>query len=228
MPEAKATEREILSLLKDVLINTGCPEKAILQECIISDKAGKSIRPDIVVADIRTGHPIAVFEIKAKEQSAQAAFIDARRAMTNFIDRCPCYVVTAINGSEYAVASVFGKDAEFPIWIPLSDKEQFKMLFGDYRDAVVYANKVATANTKVLKKHSAEIGKIVFSISIVTFLLVFLPLECCGIKPSMGFYNLATLLIACTAGTYGLSVHLKLGGLDLSVQPASDRCKQDQ
>ena len=222
MSRAKATECEISAMLKDALINAGCPEKAILQERMILDKNGNRIYPDIVVADIRTGQPIAVFEIKEDERSEQVAFIDARRAMAHFIDRCPCYVATAINGGVFAVASVFSKDAQFPIWIPLSDKEQFKMLFGDYRDAVIYADKVATAHVKDLKKHSADIGKMVFSISTAIFLLVFLPLECCGIKPSIGFYNLTALLIACIAGTCGLAVHLKLGDIDLTVQPASE------
>jgi len=215
------SEHAISVMLKESLLNAGIPECAILQERIVSDKGGNLIHPDIVVADIRTGQPIAIFEIKAKAQSEQSAFIDARRAMAHFIDRCPCYVVTAINGGGFAVASVFSKDTAFPIWIPLSEMEQFKAMFGNYRDATAYAEKMAASQANAIKENVAKTGRMVFLVLTIVVILIFGTAECYGVVFSAGLYTLTALLIACTAGAFGLAVHLKVGDNDLSVAPAN-------
>ncbi len=212
-------EHAVSAMLKEALLYAGYPECAILQGLMVSDKDGNRIYPDIVVADIRTGQPIAVFEIKATKQSEQNAFNDARREMAHFIDRCPCYVVTAINGGGFAIASVFSKDAEFPTWIPLSDMGQFKAMFGDYREATAHAHNVAQSYSKGIRAGVSNTAKTVFLCLTIFLPLAFGAIECFGVVLSTGFYNLTSLLIMCTAGAYGLSVHLKTSDTELLIHP---------
>ena len=222
MREARNREHEIFAMLKDALVFVGCPECTILKERMVSDKDGHRICPDIIVSNIRTGGPIAVFEIKAREESGQATFVAARHEMEHFLDRCPCYVVTSVKCGDFVVASVFSKDAEFPTWVPLSDKVQFKAMFGDYRDATSYAYTVAQNYSKGIRAGASNTARTAFLWLTIGLVLTLGTIECFGVVFSTGLYNLTTLLVMCTAGANGLSVHLKTDNLELSVHPSKE------